>query len=44
MTSSKTKIEIYRHLMKDLIYKIQGNTNVLDYTGCKTNGKRGLAR
>ena len=30
--------------MKDLIYKIQDNTNVLDYTGCRTSGKRGLAR
>jgi hypothetical protein len=29
MTSSKKKIETYRHLMKDLIYKIQGNTKIL---------------
>jgi hypothetical protein len=40
MTSSKKKIETYRHLMKDLIYKIQGNTNILVNIGCRTSGKR----
>ena len=40
MTSSKKKIETYRHLMKDLIYKIQGNTNMLIDIGCRTSRKR----
>jgi len=32
-------------LIKDSNYEIQGNTNVLDYIGCRTSGKqRGLAR
>jgi hypothetical protein len=40
LEDKSAKIEIYRHLMKDSTYKIQGNINVLVDIGCRTNRKR----